>query len=352
MNLRDVPLLGYCISTFGIYGFTRKLTPTDNHGLRAIRAPGLVGVEDISIDQERGVAYLSAADRRTQLAGGPEHGGLYRLDLTRSGAEPERISDPDDGIYPHGIAVWVAPDGHRELYAIDHANGKHSVRRYLVTAEGLRLLRVYADQLIHAPNDLTVAGDGECYVTNDHGFRSPRTQAFEQFAGLAVSNVVHIRDSGGTVTYRKALTRVPYANGIAWHNQRREMFVAAMTRREIWRCTIDSGGGLRRTAAFGTDMCVDNIEIDADGALWIGGHPKVYQMLKHAKDPRAHSASQVIRMDPATGHYLTVFEDDGAVLSGCSVGARWNDRLLIGSVFEPFIVELPLAAKHHRELGG
>ncbi len=340
MKISRIPILGHLVNTFNIYGFTRRLVPTENRGLRKITASGLIGVEDISIDQERGIAYLSAADRRTQLSGGPEHGGLYRLDLTDADADPELISESDEGIYPHGIAVWIAPDGRRELYAIDHAEGRHSVRRYLIDGDRLRLLRVYSDRLIHAPNDLTVAGDGQCYVTNDHGFRGPRAQSLEQFSGLAVSNVIHIGDSGGNVTYAKALTRVPYANGIAWHQKRSEMFLAAMTRHEIWRCTIGPSGALHRNAVFRTDMCVDNIEIDSDGALWIGGHPKVYQALKHAKDPRAHSASQVIRMDPDTGEFVTVFEDDGAILSGASVGARWNNRLLIGSVFEPFIIEV------------
>lgn len=347
MNLGDVPILGPVVDRFSAYGFTRKIIPTDNPGLRRIEAPGLVGVEDITIDQERGIAYLSAADRRTQLAGGPERGGLYRLDLTDPGAEPQPISG--EGLYPHGIAVWVAPDGHRELYVIDHAGGRHRILRYRVNGAELELLRVYSDRLIYAPNDLTVTGDGECYVTNDHGFRRTRLQKVEEGAALAISNVVHISDSAGQdnpVTYTKALSGVPYANGIAWHSGRREMFVAAMMRRQIWRCTVEPGGRLRRTAVFPTAMCVDNIEIDADGALWIGGHPRIYQMIRHGLNPRAHSASQVIRMDPATGEFSTAFEDDGANLSGCSVGARWNDRLLIGSVFEPFIVELPLRSEN------
>lgn len=343
MNISHLPVIGYLVNSFNAYGFTRKLRPTDNHCLRRIEAPGLIGVEDISIDQARGMAYLSAADRRRQLADGSEHGALFRLDLSDPDAGPERISASGEGIYPHGIAVWIAPDGHRELYAIDHAGGKDSIRRYRVRDDGLELLRVYADPLIHAPNDLTVAGDGQCYVTNDHGLRKPWARTIEEFTAMPVSNVIHINDDGNTVSYDKALTGVPYANGIAWHAQRAEMYVAAMTRRQVWRCSLDADGQLRRNAVFDTNLCVDNIEIDADGALWIGGHPKVYQMLKHMQDARAHSASQVIRMDPATGDYETLFEDDGAIVSGSSVGARWRSQLLVGSVCEPFIIELQLA---------
>lgn len=189
MQTRNIPVFGRLVDTFNAYGFTRRIVPTDNPGLRRLTAPGLVGVEDISIDQEHGIGYLSAAERRTHLAGGAEDGGLHRLDLTDPDRQPERISDPDEGIYPHGIAIWAAPDGHRELYAIDHAANKHSVRRYRIDGNRLQLLRVYADPLIHAPNDLTVAGNGQCYVTNDHGFRRPWARAVEECAGLAGSSV-------------------------------------------------------------------------------------------------------------------------------------------------------------------
>lgn len=345
MNPRNLPVLGYVLNSLDVYGLTRTIRPTASRNARRLTAPGLVGVEDIVVDQEHAVAYLSAADRRTERSGGPERGGLFRLRLDDPDAVPERI-DLGVEIYPHGISLWVAEDGRRELWAIDHAHGEHAVRRYAIERDGaqeqLRQLAVYTSPLIVSPNDLTVTGEGECYVTNDHGLRGVVLQALEQFARLPLSNVVRISDTGGSVNYLHALTHVPYANGIAWHPGRGEVYVAAMTRREIWRCTVQPGGRLRREAVFPTTMCVDNIEVDPDGSLWIGGHPKILQLLAHASAPEAHSASQVIRMDPVDGSFETFFEDDGSLLSGCSVGVRWSDRLLVGSVMEPFVLDHPV----------
>ncbi|WP_435229313.1 SMP-30/gluconolactonase/LRE family protein [Streptomyces sp. Tue6028] len=332
----------YLANTAAVYGLTRKLAPRTGGDARRVTAPGLIGVEDLSIDEDNGIAYMAAADRRTARRGGIESGGLYSYDLTQPDSEPQLISDPSVPLYPHGVSLWISPEGDRELYVVDHAGGRHSVRRYGVDKHRAELIDVYAHPLIHSPNDLTAIGPGEFYVTNDHGFHGQFGQAAEQFLRLPISNVVHVVTTNNEVRYEVALKGVPFANGIAWHPTTGEMFLSAMTRREVWRCSVEADGTLRKIAAYPTDMCVDNIEIDAAGDLWIGGHPQILKLVQYDKNPAILSPSQVIRMNPRTGNYVTVFEDDGSLISGCSVGARWRDRLLVGCVMEAFIVDITL----------
>ena len=42
---------------------------------------GLTGPEDLTVHPRTGIAYISAADRRSVFAGGPARGAIYAYDL-------------------------------------------------------------------------------------------------------------------------------------------------------------------------------------------------------------------------------------------------------------------------------
>ena len=136
-----------------------------------------------------------------------------------------------------------------------------------------------------------------------------------------------------------------YANGVAWHAGRQEVFVAALGSNQVRAYRHQADGGLQERARFDADSAVDNIEVGTDGALWIGAHPKPLLFVGHAKDASKHSPSQVLRMDPQTGAVSTVYQNLGQEVSGSSVGAQWHDRLLIGSVFESVVIDVRLVVK-------
>ncbi|MFQ5753586.1 MAG: hypothetical protein ACE5HI_16475, partial [bacterium] len=82
---------------------------------------------------------------------------------------------------------------------------------------------------------------------------------------------------------------------------------------------------------------VDNIELDTAGNIWVAAHPKLLTFVKHAKDPQKLSPSQILKITPSgENHYQIdeIFLDDGKRISGSSVGAVFEQKLLIGSVFE------------------
>ena len=82
---------------------------------------------------------------------------------------------------------------------------------------------------------------------------------------------------------------------------------------------------------------MDNIEIDANGDLWIGSHPKLLTFVKYSQNPKILSPSQVLKVAIKESGQNTVQEiylNDGKHLSGSSVAAVFKDTLLIGSVFD------------------
>ena len=81
-----------------------------------------------------------------------------------------------------------------------------------------------------------------------------------------------------------------------------------------------------------------SIEVDEDGNLWIGSHPKLLRFRAHAADPNELSPSQVLRISRGPeGRYVVseVYLDLGDQLSASSVAAVRGDRLLIGGIFDP-----------------
>jgi arylesterase/paraoxonase len=84
--------------------------------------------------------------------------------------------------------------------------------------------------------------------------------------------------------------------------------------------------------------CPDNIELDETGRLWIGAHPKIFDLLAHGENPAKRAPSQVLRIDPKTKAVNEAFLDDGTLLSGSSAAAVAGDRMLVGTVYEPKIL--------------
>lgn len=328
--------LGYWITdSLHSMGMFRSVTDQFAGTTQRIAAPGLVGVEDISVDQVGGVAYLSATDRRAQQLGEAPRGAIFRYDLRDPQAVPQRISNEPESFAPHGLSLWRSPAGELELYVIDHARGQHRVHRYRVWESRLELLQTYESPLFVSPNDLAVVAPGRFYLSNDHFFVQQPWRMLEDYLRLPISQLVYFNQGQARVVQ----SGLAYANGVAWHAARQELFVAALGSNEIRAYPTQADGRVRERARFAANSAVDNIEIGSDGYLWIGAHPKPLQFVSHAKTPQTLSASQVLRMNPESGAVIVVYQNTGKEISGSSVGAQWNDRLLIGSVFAPFIVD-------------
>ena len=92
---------------------------------------GIHGAEDITIHPRTGVAYISAANRRSMLAGGPGHGGIYAYDLKLDSPQLQDLTPAaDEDFHPHGVSLYVSEDGRDVLYVINHARGRHTIEIY------------------------------------------------------------------------------------------------------------------------------------------------------------------------------------------------------------------------------
>jgi arylesterase/paraoxonase len=296
---------------------------------------GVVGPEDITIHPRTGVAYVSGCDWRAVLAGGAGRGAIYAYDLNAVTAEPVNLTpDADADFRPHGISLFVGEDGREALFVINHQGGEHRIDVFDLKDGALVPRKTLTSPTLVSPNDIVAVGPDRFYVTNDHRYPSGWKRKLEDYLRLRRSNVVYYDGSG----FVEAASGIAYANGVNVSPDGRLLYVCAVTEGTLHIYDRDPPSGrLEHRDEIDLGTGVDNIEVEADGDLWIGAHPQLFTFLEHAEDHWKVSPSQVLHLTPRkNGGYDVeeVYLDTGEQISASSVAAAWGNRLLIGAVFD------------------
>jgi arylesterase/paraoxonase len=295
----------------------------------------VIGPEDITIHPVTAVAYISASDRRAAGRGQPANGANYAYDL-KSGTPQLRNLTPDSDadFQPHGISLYIDKTGQDSLFVINHQKGRHRIEIYDLVDGRLAHRKTLSDPMLISPNDLVAVDRNKFYVSNDHRFEAGMMRQLEDYLQLKLSSVAYYDSS----RFVEAASGIGYANGINVSSDGRLLFLAAVTEGALHIYNRDLASGkltLRQKIDLGTG--VDNIEMGADGSLWIGAHPQLLKFIQHAQDPAKLSPSQVLHLIPgADGAYdvQEVYLNRGEEVSGSSVAAVYGNRMLVGAVFE------------------
>jgi arylesterase / paraoxonase len=300
----------------------------------------VAGPEDITIDQQSGLAFISVDDRRTNRQDQSSmKGAILIMNLSDSMPSLKNITPVEViDFHPHGISLWKNSNGGTFLFVVNHRvnHTEHVVERFEWKNDSLIYLESIKDaDLMTSPNDVTAVGERSFYVTNDHGYSKQGIgRTLEDYLQRAISYVNYY---DGT-SFKKVATDIAYANGINQSSDHSKIFVASTTGRKVMIYTRDlSNGALSLQEEINVKTGVDNIELDDQGTLWIGCHPQLLKFVAHAADPSKFSPSQVIKLtQDHTGKYQVeeVLLNDGTSYSGSSVAAIYNNTLLVGSVFE------------------
>ena len=299
------------------------------------------GTEDVTIDEDAGVAFVSADDRRATAAGDPVQGGIYALRLDGSDRVAKVSPDSFGEFHPHGISLWRGEDGRKRLFAINHtiADG-HKVEIFDVGFGGALLhVDTVSFDAMTSPNDIVGVGPRSFYVTNDRGYSDGLAATLEAYLALPFSSLAYYDGQSGST----ALKGLTFANGVNLSPDGATVYVSEFLRRRVGVYARNAEtGGLSLIRRYPVNTGPDNIEVASDSALWIGGHTRVFDFLKHAGDPAAIAPSHVIRVNPATGETEDVLIDTSGVLNASSVGAATADTLVVGAVFDDHVLVCPL----------
>ena len=301
---------------------------------------GAVGAEDIVIHRAAGVAFISAADRRALMKGGSPRGGLYLYDLSDPRHRLRNLTpDASPEFHPHGVSLHVGPEGRVTLMVVNHERGNHTVEIYDWNGEVLAHRRTIAGPLMVSPNDLHALDHERFIVTNDHANPPGFARTIEEYFRREISNVLYYDGS----RFHEAVGGIGLPNGVNASPDGRTLYVASTITGSIRTFDLDpSSGRLSPKGRIEIGSGVDNIDVDAEGRLWVAAHPKLLTFVRHVSDPAVLAPSQVFRIDPASARVEEVYLDLGSGIAGSSVAAFDDGRLLIGTVFDPKFLDCQL----------
>jgi len=316
-------------------------------GEACTRVQGVPGPEDLAIDRNRGIAYISAYDRRLAASDDPGaagvRGGIYVMDLktdpTGLFLRPITPLMPEE-FRPHGISLFTAEDGTRTLMAVNHPSGdRHTVEIFSLSDDDvLTHLRTVEDPLIMSPNDVAAVSPDAFYVTNDHDRPG---QDGRMAAALFASPITTVAYHDGETT-QVAASELALANGVAVSADLSKVYVTETLGRTMRIYARDAATGtLTQVERVFLGTGVDNIDIAEDGSVWIGAHPQLATFAEHASDPANLSPSQILvvrEFAGGGGEAATAYLDDGSEFSASSVGATYENLLVIGAVFDPAVL--------------
>ncbi|MFT5883918.1 MAG: arylesterase/paraoxonase [Arcticibacterium sp.] len=329
----------YIIQASGAF---KSIKPHFDGEAETIPAPP--GVEDLTIDHSDGQLYLSSTDRRNKDASGD----IFTFNVSEETPVFSKLGI--NNIYPdfrpHGISL-LKKYGHKYIFAISHEPEASYIYRLQVEEDSLISHKRFSHDLLISPNDLVAHDTASFYFTNDHGLKAGRERTIKDLIMDKNGYVVSYKNGEA----KKVSQNMAYANGINISKDGKYLFVSTTTEATLFVYKNEPlADNLELLDKHFTGTGLDNIELDKDGNLFIGAHPKMLKFLGHAKSELKRSPSQVLKIIylPETDYKFLqeeLYLNDGNPLSGSSVGAPFvqkdgTNNIFIGSVFEPKIMKL------------
>jgi arylesterase/paraoxonase len=295
--------------------------------------------EDILIDRERNVALVSWMDRRGSVNGNPTPGTIGKIDLTSSDPKIESatVADPAE-LRTHGMSLYIGPEGQRVLFAISHPIGKpHRVEIFEANADGLyEHKQTVEGSGLFKPNDLVAVGPRQFYVANDSGAKTGSEKFRESILGSPIAQITYFDGEKFSVAY----DGVAAPGGINISPDMKTVYVAETQGHKVSTFSRDNATGkLTHVSDIPLNSLPDNIDIAADGSLWIASHANAIALVRQFADPTKFAPTLVFRVVPTeTPDVKQVFFTKGEVISAGSVAATVNGKMLLGSITDKKIL--------------
>jgi arylesterase/paraoxonase len=303
--------------------FAGVFTPAQSRFSGTCRDVPLAGaIEDIQVDAQRGVAYLSFLDRDIQ--DGPATNGtvmLMDLNLAEPAVRAAMRFDPAN-FRPQGLSLLRREGQPARLFVTSHPGaGTPAVEIAEQSADGGFVpVATIRDPAFTSPNAIAAAGPGQFYLVND-GPYDP-----------------WLRKGDATLVYhdgraaRVLVDDLAYPAGIALGADGTRLYVAEALAKalRVYRRGGDGSLVLEHTVALGS--APGNLKFDQHGLLWMAAHPKLLRLRAHARDPGRRAPTQVLRYDPRSSRVEERYVNDGSQLSAGTVAAPWRDQFLIGAL--------------------
>lgn len=330
-------IIGFVANILISTGFFREIENTSIE--QTLKSISLDGAEDIMVSYEDSFAIISATDRSVFPAHEQELGGLYFMNLKNQNYELQALTmNLEIPFAPHGISMMKV-DSIYHIRAINHTLDGDFVELFELNKTDLKHVNTLPMDDAFSPNDLVMIDKERFYMTSDHRFKKGFGRFAEDYGGLKGGYVIYYDGN----KYSEVASKIAYANGINVDASRNLLFVSSPRGFLVKVYNTKDDGSIDFIENIKCGTGVDNIELDLEGKLWIGGHPNLLSFSAYAKNKKPISPSEIITIDYRSKGDHTVqqiYVNDGSQMSACSVAAPFNDIVLVGNVKDSKILVL------------
>lgn len=286
---------------------------------------------------DSGRLLISAHDRRNFERPGDLH--VYQSPLGEVRRLPRSGEPAGLVLRPHHMDV-LRRGNETLLYLINHDEDspnsrRHSVLVYKVEPDRLVFRQRLSDPLLSSPNHLSVAPDGDLYVTND---RRDGSSVMELALRQSKATVVHYREGRG---WRVVAEGLSFPNGVEAEADRVLVVMTFGNALLAWPRLAD--GTLGRQERVLSLPALDGLNPGPEPGTWLTvSHGPLLDFLRHKGSSGHPSRATVYLVNPSTRSYQPFFTDDGRRISAMSNAVLLNKALYIGQSFDAFILRCPL----------
>lgn len=323
-----------------------------------VRVDVAPGAEDIQYDPGTGLAFITAENRRVIDHANPAPGmgtadgnGVYVVDvsgpLDELGAARRVSPEEWRDFRPHGLYLWSGEDEEgsaiKRLFVVNHKslareNIEQNIEIFDVGEGGsLTHLESVSFPEMFSPNDVVAVGPRQFYASNDVVNREGVALYAEVLFSLPISSAVYFDGEEG----RTVAEGLAFGNGINVSPDGKSVYIAEWTDHQVSFYDRLEDNTLVHRASYSMPAGVDNIDVGPDGTIWFGGLSRLFDFIESRDNPAKTVDSIAVKVDPETGAYETVFQAFNGEINSASIAAVAGDKLLIGSVNDPFILACP-----------
>ena len=303
--------------------------------------PLSASAEDMTVDRERGLVYVSYLDRQALIEGdgklaGSVQGTIMRLDLNRVPLKLEdALLDRPTHLRTHGLSLYIDPAGKRSLFVINHPLNRGMEPELVevfdeVLPGQFKHRETFGSPLFNSPNDMTAVGPRQFYVANDKVLTGGLAAGLQQL-GIGASPLTYFDGTSARVV----LGDIASGGGMNVSADGNTLYVSetsAQRVRVLARNPAD--GSVTERARIAVPTSPDNVDVAADGSLWVTGHANTVKLIQHFISGKP-APTQVLRVVPDSNGGAAIEEvylNAGEQISAGSVGVTWGKKLLIGSI--------------------
>jgi hypothetical protein len=155
------------LAVIAVFAFANRTAPRIDGACREIATAA--GVNDISIDETRGIAYLAYLDRKPNADGKQPVGTIMLVDLNAK--EPRvraALSTDPPNFRPIGVSVYAPGEGPRHLFVLDAGTGPFAVHVFEQTSTGaFTLVKTMHDSRLVNPRTIVATGPDQFDIVDE-----------------------------------------------------------------------------------------------------------------------------------------------------------------------------------------